>query len=778
MEEDECIMAVRYFEAPDNKVCIFFHDGSTFQGNVEVLHFSERYIAVFHKRQEREPLEFPFKDIYEISFLRQWTPHIRSLRERLHAVESIVAKQQSGHLTLKKVNGKWEKHFQSVSKDYGGIFVETEEIIANIINFFIPWPSDAEDFSGRQKLGDTLIDEGMISQEELERGLEKQEQLKSKPIGEFFVEQGLVDRSNLHKALHLQKQKIDNKIGDILIAAGVITQQQLDNALAKQKEVRGKRLGQILIDMGIINDEMLTLALALRFGLAYVDLNTYPLDPQALQTVDAEVARRHNVIPIELNEGVLTVAFSDPTDLDPQQDLTFHTGLKIREVLASKHLITQRIEDLYGQEDDKELKKILGDSRVEEIKESQRVDYEINEKMGREKPIIELVNRIFVTAIKKKASDIHLLPEPQIIKVLLRVDGVLQKEMEIPIGRLPSIIARMKIMSNMNIAERRLPQDGRTKIKIGQKSVDLRFSCIPTIFGESMVIRLLDKESGVMGLDNLGFYPNELHQLRQCIAKQHGMILMTGPTGSGKSSTIYSCLQEKIFEQKNVVTLEDPVEYELPGISQVQIKEPIGLTFAQGLRQILRHDPDVIIVGEIRDAETAKISIQAALTGHLLFSTLHTNTAVESYMRLTEMGIESYLVSTSILGVLSQRLVRKICPLCKQEDPEGYEKLKLSHFPARAPQKDTTYYKGQGCAHCHYTGFKGRTLVYEFLLPDEKIKRAAMRKGSSHEISQFAAENGMKTMGDIALQKAEDGITPIEEIIPLESDLQSSAMPE
>ncbi len=767
-------MSTKYYHKPENKVYIYFHQGSSLTGLIESIDFSKRYLSVYPVdeagNEKTYKNEYEFKDIFEVIFVRQWSHHVPSFRKNLSFIKKFLDVYSYGVLKVKKVQGKWEKDFQIGSMDFGGIFVVLEEKVSNIIEVFIPNAPEVQDYKEGDKIGDTLVKEGMITQQELVNGLEKQKELKNRPLGEFFVEQGLLDRPELRKALDRQQKKSD-KIGDILLAAGAITNNQLEEALEIQKKDRQKRLGQILIDMNIINEDMLTLALSLRFGLPYIDLNHYNIDPQSIEQVDPEIARRFNALPIELSGETLTVAFSDPTDLDPQKDLSFHTGLEIKEVLASKEAIRQKIEELYGKEDYQNFKKLLGDVDVEEVRETPSFEYDISENMGKEKPIIELVNHIFVNGLRNNASDIHILPEEKRVSVLYRVDGVLQKEMNLPIDRLPSVIARMKIMSNMNIAERRLPQDGRTKIKIGQKIVDLRFSCIPTIYGESIVVRILDKESGVMNLDHLGLYPKELKELRNCINKQYGMILMTGPTGSGKSSTIYSSLQENVFEQKNVVTLEDPVEYELPGISQIQIKEGIGLTFAQGLRQILRHDPDVIIVGEIRDMETAKISIQSALTGHLLFSTLHTNTAASSYIRLIEMGVEPYLVSTSILGILSQRLVRKICNSCKKEDQSALDKLRDSNFPVKSTE-DTVFYKGKGCKECNFTGYKGRTLIYEFLVPKEKVKRAAMKKDSTFEIRQIAIENGMNPMESIALQKAEEGITTVDEIIPLESELE------
>ena len=392
--------------------------------------------------------------------------------------------------------------------------------------------------------------------------------------------------------------------------------------------------------------------------------------------------------------------------------------------------------------------------------------FELGEETGLEKPIIKLVNHIIKSAVEKNASDLHVIPKGKSAKIVLRIDGKLYEELRLNGNRLPSVIARLKIMGNMNIAERRLPQDGRAKVKVGDKIVDLRFSCIPSICGEGMAIRLLDKERGIMSLDELGFLDKELKEIRASQKKPYGMILVTGPTGSGKSSTIYALLQEPVFSNENVITLEDPVEYQLPGPVQIQIKEKIGLTFARGLRQILRHDPDVIVVGEIRDVETAKIAIQSALTGHILFSTLHTNTAAESYIRLGEMGVEPYLISSSILGIIAQRLIRKLCPECKVPDPDALAKLAESRFPVQPPE-GASFFDARGCEKCHNTGFLGRTVVYEYLVPDEEIKKAAARNARASTLRNIAIKQGMRTIEQICIEKAASGITTVDEIIPL-----------
>jgi type IV pilus assembly protein PilB len=626
-----------------------------------------------------------------------------------------------------------------------------------------------------KKIGHTLVQEGLITKKQLELGLKKQNELRGKHLGEIFIRDGMATPSDISRALKMQESQADQKLGAILTAAGIISSRDLREALFRQKKDCNKRIGEILVEMEIIDSEVLALALALQQKLPYVDLDSYPLDELAVHAVSPELAMRLKVFPVKFIKKELTVAFSNTRDYEAERDLSFHTGLNIRPAIASEKSIKKAIVKHYEMEEDEELSKILleaGSTDVEEIMDIEKQEYNITEKIGKEEPIIALVNHILKTAVVKQASDVHIFPEAKKVHVKLRIDGVLHDELALPIDRLPSIATRMKILSNMNIAERRLPQDGRAKIKVHRKVVDLRFSCLPTVFGESIAIRVLDRESGLVNLSIVGFLDAELKKLRDCIHRPHGMLLFTGPTGSGKSTSIYGCLQEPVFSQRNAITLENPVEYELPGMCQVQMKENIGLTFARGLRQILRHDPDVIVVGEIRDPETAKIAVQAALTGHLLLSTLHTNTAAEAFLRLADMGVEPFLVTASILGVISQNLIRKGCTHCREVDLEGREKLRLAHFPLE-PSEDTVFYKGKGCEECNGTGYKGRTIVYEFLTINEDIKRAVIKGDSSSHIRGLAIENGMRTIEEIAYIKALEGITSVDEIIPMISETTS-----
>lgn len=625
----------------------------------------------------------------------------------------------------------------------------------------------------RKKLGQTLADEGLITNQELELSLETQQQLRKKRLGEIFVDNGVATPENINEALILKKGlETDLKLGAILVSSGLVSQKDLDATLAKQKKYRGRRLGELLVDMGFIDYNMLALAIALQCGISYVDLTKYPLEKFNVSTLSSELLRRLKIFPVRLRQNEMTVVVADPNNLNAEKDLRFHTGLHIKVAgVASEKAIMDAIDANYGTLSDANLASILSETanvEVEKLEDREEEGYRIAEEVGREQPIIEIVNHILKSAVAKRVSDIHIIPEGKIARVKFRIDGVLYDELTFAKSRLPSIASRMKILSKMDITERRLPQDGNAKIRIRGKSLDLRFSCLPTVSGESIVIRLLDKGSGLARLEEMGFLEQALKGLRKCIAKPYGMLFFTGPTGSGKSTTIYACLQESAFLNKNIITLENPVEYELPGTCQVQIKENIGLNFARGLRQILRHDPDIIVVGEMRDTETAKIGVRAALTGHLVITTLHTNSAAETFLRLGDMGIDKYLVSSSVLGVVSQRLVRKICPNCKEPDLEAGQKLRANDFPVQF-QDDVVFYKGKGCGECNKIGYKGRTIVYEFIPTTEKIKRAIMNGESAAQIRSLAIQDGVKTMEEIAFLKAKTGIISVDEIIPLVS---------
>lgn len=640
----------------------------------------------------------------------------------------------------------------------------------NLIPLFEPIPVPPQPDGGK-KLGQTLTEHDLISNQELALGLDAQRKFRKKRLGEIFVDNGVVTYEKITRALRLKNSlEADAKLGTILVAGGLVSHEDLNIALIEQKKLRSRRLGEILVDMGVLDSEMLALALALQCETKYVDLKKYPVEEFECRALSPELLRRLKAFPISLRKNELTVVVADPNNLNVEADLRFHAGLRIKVAgISSEKAIMEAIDKGYGSLSQNNLTHILSENtkvKVENLKDQEAESYYISEKVEISQPIIEIVNHILKTAVAKRASDIHIIPEGKTAKVRFRIDGTLYDELSFQKERLLPITNRMKILSGMDIAERRLPQDGSAKIRVRGKSVDLRFSCLPTISGQSMVIRLLDNGQGLMKMEEMGFLQQDLEGLRKCIGKSHGMLLFTGPTGSGKSTTIYASLQEPTFCSRNVITLENPVEYKLPGICQVQIQEKIGLSFAQGLRQILRHDPDVIIVGEMRDPETARIGVRSALTGHLVITTLHTNSAAETFIRLRDMGIDNYLISSSVLGVVSQRLVRKICPNCKEPDPEAAQKLRSYDFPVEF-SNDVVFFKGKGCEECNQIGYKGRTLVYEFIPTNERIKKGIIDGESAARIRLFAIREGSKTIEEIAFIKAKAGIISVDEIIPL-----------
>lgn len=556
----------------------------------------------------------------------------------------------------------------------------------------------------------------------------------------------------------------DMPLGEIFVAAGILNTDQINEALAEQKGSHGKRLGEILIAKHIIDHETLALGLALRHKLPYLELKTYPINTEAVNCVSPKLAKKYNFVPIDFQSRQLVIAIAEPLALDTLKDIEFHSGLKTKIVMCSSQAIQKCIQKHYQEFTDS----FLHDVEVENI-EANENEHDISEETGREQPVINLVNHIMKQGIEKKASDIHVRPGPKTFDVIYRIDGHLFEEKSFPIRLLKSVTVRLKIISNMDIAERRLPQDGKARIKLRNKNIDLRFSCMPTVYGESTVIRIFDKDTRPLDLETIGFFPEDLETIRTCISKPYGMVLVTGPTGSGKSSTIYSCIREPVFGGKNIISLEDPVEVEIPGITQVRIRQNIGLDFPKALRQVLRHDPDVVALGEIRDTETARIAIQASLTGHLIISTLHTNNSVEAYTRLVDMGIAPFHVNTTVLGILAQRLVRKACPNCKQPDSDAEKKLHNTVYQQWI-SNGTQFYKGTGCGECDYTGYKGRTIVYEFLKANETIKTALLKGEPTVKIREIAFSNGRKRLEETAFKKATAGITSIDEIISLGLD--------
>jgi len=555
------------------------------------------------------------------------------------------------------------------------------------------------------------------------------------------------------------------KIGELLVRQNLITPTQLQKALEEQKKTGG-RLGANLCKLGFIKEEQLTEFLSKQYGVPAVNLKEFEIDPEIIKLIPEEVSRKHMAIPINRAGGTLIIAMADPSNIFAQDDIKFLTGYNIEVVVAPENSIKEVIEKYYQSEGDK-LDEVLGDMEdlgIELSEDEDNVNIADLEKASEEAPVIKLVNLVLTDAIKKKASDIHIEPYEKTFRVRYRIDGLLYEVLKPPMKMKNAIVSRVKIMSGMDIAERRLPQDGRIKIKLGKdREMDYRVSVVPTLFGEKVVLRLLDKSNLQLDMTKLGFDDTQIKLFKDAINRPFGMILVTGPTGSGKTTTLYSALSELNKPEVNICTAEDPVEYNLMGINQVQMHEEIGLNFAAALRAFLRQDPDIILVGEIRDFETAEIGVKAALTGHLVLSTLHTNDAPSSVNRLLNMGVEPFLVASSVNLILAQRLVRKVCPECKEPvDFPAKALVDMGMDPELA--KDVVVYKGAGCFNCSQTGYKGRLAVYEVMMLYEEIKEMILNGASAAELKKEAIRLGMVTMRMSGLDKIREGITSPEEV--------------
>src|SRR5262245_38562817 len=567
-------------------------------------------------------------------------------------------------------------------------------------------------------------------------------------------------------------QPVNRRLGDLLVAEGLVKQEELQRALAEQKGTTEK-LGSILVRLNLVNEEQLTGFLSRQYGIPSITLSQLDIDPGTLRLVPPQIAKKYEVLPVKRAANTLTLAMADPTNVFALDDVSFMTNLQVLPVVASQASIRRAIERNYETQGSA-IGNVLTELSEEHVAKVEVVDdegdsagkvdvFELKESAD-EAPVVKLVNMVLVDAIQKGASDIHWEPYEKAFRVRFRIDGVLH-EMLSPPKRLESaIVSRLKIMSSLDIAERRLPQDGRIKLRYHAREIDFRVSILPTIFGEKAVLRILDKDALQLDLTKLGFDPGALEQFEKVIRQPYGMILITGPTGSGKTTTLYSAIHTINSPEHNIMTAEDPVEYNLKGVNQVQINDSIGRTFASALRAFLRQDPDVILVGETRDLETAQISIRAALTGHLVFSTLHTNDSPSTVARLIDMGIPPFLVASSLLLVMAQRLGRKVCKDCN-EPYEVDEDSLLPYGHVLTGVRRTQLYKGRGCATCSFTGMKGRIALYEVMPVSQEIKDLILKNAPVTDIRAMAQSQGMRTLRQAGIQKALEGTTTVDEVL-------------
>ena len=594
------------------------------------------------------------------------------------------------------------------------------------------------------------------------------------------------------------------KLGEILVRENLISAQNLREALDYQRE-HGGRLGFNLVKLGLISDDMITAVLSRTYGIPSVNLDLFNIDSAVLRLIPQEVAQKHSVLPLSRVGATLTLAMVDPTNVFALDDVKFMTGLNVEPVVVAEGSVQLAIAKYYGTSREIELASTASEDAayeravksssngngaithddlvsldsidfdtehasedVEVLEDNEEIDLSTLSRMSEDAPVVRLVNVLLVDALRRGASDIHVEPYEKELRIRFRIDGVLYDVMHPPLKMRDALISRVKIMSKLDISEKRLPQDGRIKIKVKvdsrSRELDFRVSTLPTLFGEKVVLRLLDKQNLMLDMTKLGFEPESLMKFQRNISKPYGMVLVTGPTGSGKTNTLYSALQSLNTVDTNIMTAEDPVEFNLMGINQVQMKEQIGLNFAAALRAFLRQDPNIVLVGEIRDFETAEIAIKAALTGHLVLSTLHTNDAPSTISRLMNMGIEPFLVATSVNLIQAQRLIRRVCKDCKQEHPTPPEALIEVGFSADEARKIKTY-KGKGCATCNSTGYKGRIGLYEVMEITDELRELILIGASALELRKKAIEDGMISLRESGLYKIRDGVTTIEEVV-------------
>jgi type IV pilus assembly protein PilB len=592
------------------------------------------------------------------------------------------------------------------------------------------------------------------------------------------------------------------KLGEILVRENLISPQHLREALDYQRE-HGGRLGFNLVKLGLISDDMITAVLSRQYGIPSVNLDLFKIDPAVLSLIPQEVAQKHSVLPLSRVGATLTLAMVDPTNVFAMDDVKFMTGLNVEPVVVAEGSVQQAIAQYYGSSREIELASVTIDEAVQQngskdsngngaitkddlvsldsldfdhgqaedvevLEDNEEIDLSTLSRMSEDAPVVRLVNVLLVDSLRRGASDIHVEPYEKELRIRFRIDGVLYDVMHPPLKMRDALISRIKIMSKLDISEKRLPQDGRIKIKVKvdsrSRELDFRVSTLPTLFGEKVVLRLLDKQNLMLDMTKLGFEPESLVKFKRNISKPYGMVLVTGPTGSGKTNTLYSALQSLNTVDTNIMTAEDPVEFNLPGINQVQMKEQIGLNFAAALRSFLRQDPNIVLVGEIRDFETAEIAIKAALTGHLVLSTLHTNDAPSTISRLMNMGIEPFLVATSVNLIQAQRLIRRVCKDCKQEHQTPVEALIEVGFSSEEAKAIKTF-KGKGCSTCNNTGYKGRIGLYEVMEITDEIRELILIGASALELRKKAIDDGMITLRESGLHKIRLGVTSPEEVV-------------
>ncbi|MCG3116133.1 MAG: Flp pilus assembly complex ATPase component TadA [Candidatus Manganitrophus sp. SA1] len=561
------------------------------------------------------------------------------------------------------------------------------------------------------------------------------------------------------------------RIGDLLCSSGLITEADLQMAIEEQKRT-GKRMGVTLIELKLVTEFDIANTLAHQLGIQYISLESTPIEPEAIAIVPENLARKYHCVPINVDKRQLSVAMVDPLDYECIKDIGFNTNLEVKPLISTRKEIIKAIEQHYHLEDSvenivEETTDAFKDSYLEivpVISQSEVAPSEDLRDKSQMAPIIRLFNLILLKAMKARASDIHIDSQRNKVSVRFRVDGILKEEMSLPKWVQGAVVSRIKILASLDISERRLPQDGAIRVRLDNHDIDLRIATLPTQYGEKVVIRILDQSATPVNMEILGLSEKDYQQLVQFSQKRQGILLVSGPTGSGKTSTLYSFINQIRSEEINIMTVEDPIEYNIEGLNQIQVKPDIGLSFANCLRSILRQDPNVILVGEIRDLETAEIAFRAAMTGHFVISTIHTNDAIATIVRLLDMGIPRYIIANTLVGIVAQRLVRKICSKCKETAPVSEEGIRKLSKRA-SPLNPSDSYRGKGCAQCNFTGFRGRTGIFEVLPFSTKIREMIASGGTEEEIRWAIEGQGVTTMGEDGLTKVKQGVTTLEEVL-------------
>lgn len=730
---------------PVHNVRIFMLNGERVNGFLIAFSPRKNHFSIQTDRGQMQYIDVP-----EVSCIGFFKTERRGSVPKPHAAEEYV---------IHTLNNNSFRVLISDTKAYHhGMFAFPEQDDSPFTHFFF-YNHGIHLLEHTRALGEIMVKTHKISEEDVKKALSKQIDLRKQPLGDLLVEHRKVDPGDLSKVLDNHKTKRKH-LGTILVESKLITEEDLQNALEIQRKNRSLKVGEILISMGVVTEVQVTSALAEKFHLTFVDLDSYAMKESAVDEVAIHILQQAECFPIDSDEYTLTLARSDPRDIEAFDNIRFQVKKRIVEVLATpsqiNKLLAQEVSISSGEDNE-----FLW---IERIKEKEKPEDELTEAIGAEaSPIVRLTNNILVHGIRKKASDIHILPQAKKLRILFRINGDLIEEELLEKWVQRKVVSRIKLLSGMDIAEHRLTQDGRMNVYHENNKVEFRVSCIPNIFGESIVLRILNKDNAV-DLETLGLREQDQHILARMIKKPLDLILATGPTGSGKSTTLFSLLKKITTYPLHVITVEDPVESEIEGANQIQINQAIGLTFSQVLRNIFRHDPDVIMVGEIRDSETASISIESALTGHLMLSTLHTNSAVDTIIRLKDLGIPNYLLAPALRGIISQNLLKKLCPNCCQPLLNNNHEIYgvLHDLDLNIPEK---LYQPQGCELCNHSGFSGRIMVYEFLIVTETIRDAIHDNITGNALQKLAIQEGMQPIAQHALELAGQGIIGHEDLI-------------